>query len=54
MASSSTVNSLKGIKPKFLYSEEAVMNAMHATHTQNMSFHKANVTFGVPHNTLEN
>ena len=54
MASSLIINSMKGIKPKFLYSEEAMMNAMHAVIIQNRSFHKASITFGVPHNTLEN
>lgn len=54
MASSPAIISLKGFKPKFLYSEEAMKNAMHAVDTKNMSCHKASVKFGVPRSTLEN
>ena len=50
----SSPRELKGIKPKFLHSEEAIMNAMHAINAQNMSFRKASFTFGVHHTTLEN
>ena len=31
-----------------------MMNAMHAVNTQNMSFRKVSITFGVPCNNLEN
>ena len=44
---------MKGIKPKFLYSEEATMNAIYAVNIKNMNFRKASITFGVPCSTLE-
>ena len=51
MASSLIINSMKGIKPKFLYSEEATMNAIHSVNIQNTSFRKARITFGVTHSS---